>query len=74
MKIIVEVLGMPDRLAELCHRGTDRCPVGLSSAIDCPFREKTCDEIVPDDWAKLDVSDEDVCHVVHCSGAHRYCC
>ena len=60
MKIIVEVLGMPDRLAELCHRGTDRCPVGLTSAIDCPFREKTCDEIVPDDWAKLDVSDEDV--------------
>ena len=60
MKIIVEVLSRPERLAELCHRGLDRCPVGLTTSIDCPFREKTCDEITPEDWVKLEVKDEDV--------------
>lgn len=60
MKIIVEVLSRPERLAELCHRGPDRCPVGLTTSIDCPFNAKLCDEITPEDWAKLEVKDEDV--------------
>lgn len=58
MKITVEVVGMPDRLAELCHRGKDKCPVGITSSVDCPFKGKFCDEIMPDDWAKLEVKDE----------------
>lgn len=58
MKIVVEVLGTPERLAELCHRVESKCPVGLITAIDCPFKAKPCREITPDDWAKLEVKDE----------------
>ena len=58
MKFTLEVYATAEHLAEMCHG--DECPVGgLSTPIACPF-EKLCDKITPEDWAKLEVEDEDV--------------
>lgn len=59
MKIIMEVLDRPARLAERCHQSGGKCPVGITTSIVCPF-DKLCDEITPEDWKKLEVENEDV--------------
>lgn len=58
MKLILEVYATVERLAELCHRGEDRCPIGGRTPISCPFC-KFCDDITPEDWKKLEVKDDE---------------
>lgn len=60
MKLTLEVYETAESLAELCHMGEDRCPIGGGTIpIACPFC-KFCDDITPEDWKKLEVEDEDV--------------
>lgn len=60
MKLMLEVDATAERLAELCQRGEDRCPISLKTPIACPFVDKLCNDITPEDWKKLEVEDEEV--------------
>lgn len=47
----------PEFLAKSCRRrdfDDAWCPVGMGSCIPCPFPNKDCSEITPDDWERLD--------------------
>ena len=57
MKLTLEVYDNAESLADRCRE--DKCPVGLSTPIACPFN-KLCTDITSEDWKKLEVKDEDV--------------
>lgn len=57
MKLTLEVYENAESLAERCRK--EKCPIGLSTPIACPFC-KYCTDVTPEDWKKLEVKDEDV--------------